>query len=101
MTDTEIPEGQVLTRVMFNEPMRVVTTRRTGPEGIIAGMVGQSSGEFREATPTREDISNLTTLAAKASYEGDAELLRLAVQAYSLGIAHDFDPLLRPLHIPG
>lgn len=27
---TEINEGQILTGVMFNEPMRVVTTRQSG-----------------------------------------------------------------------
>ena len=92
MTDTEISEGSILTGVIFNEPMRVVTTRRSGPEGVIAGLVGQNSGQFREVTLTKEDINSLTTIAAKASYDGDAELLRLAVQAYSLGIAHEFDP---------
>ena len=77
---------------MFNEPMKVVTTRRSGGEGFIAGLIGQNSGQFREVTFTKEDIASLTTIAAKASYHGDAELLRPAVQAYSLGIAHEFDP---------
>ena len=48
MNEGTIAEGQILTGVMFNEPMRVVTTRRSGGGAVIAGMVGQASGQFRE-----------------------------------------------------
>ena len=89
---TEINEGQILTGVMFNEPMRVVTTRYSGDSAVIAGVVGQVSGQFREVTLTQDDISNLNAIDPNASYDGDGDLLKLALQAYSLGIAHEFDP---------
>ena len=92
MGDGTITEGQILTGVMFNEPMRVVTTRQSGAGAVIAGLAGQNSGQFREVTLTAEDIAQLKTLDPNASYEGDGELLKLALQAYSLGIAHEFDP---------
>ena len=92
MSVATIAEGQVLTGVMFNEPMRVVTTRPGGAGTVIAGLVGQNSGQFREVTLTEDDISRLNTIDANASYDGDGDLLKLALQAYSLGIAHEFDP---------
>ena len=92
MGDGTITEGQILTGVMFNEPMRVVTTRQSGTGTVIAGLVGQSSRQFREVTLTAGDIAQLKTLDPNASYDGDGELLKLALQAYTLGIAHEFDP---------
>ena len=92
MGDGTITEGQILTGVMFNEPMRVVTTRQSGAGAVIAGLAGQNSGQFREVTLTAEDIASLNTIDPNASYDGDGELLKLALQAYSLGIAHEFDP---------
>ena len=59
---------------------------------MIAGLVGQNSGQFREVTLTSEDIGRLNAIEPNASYDGDGELLKLALQAYSLGIAHEFDP---------
>ena len=92
MSEGTITEGQILTGVMFNEPMRVVTTRQSGTGTVIAGLVGQSSGQFREVTLTAEDIAQLNAIDPNASYDGDGELLKLALQAYTLGIAHEFDP---------
>ena len=92
MSATTITEGQILTGDIFNEPMRVVTTRQNGPGRIIAGLVGQNSGQFREVTLTEEDMASLSAIEPNASYDGDGSLLKLALQAYSLGIAHEFDP---------
>ena len=93
MKEGTITEGQILTGVMFNEPMRVITTRQSGAGAVVAGrLVGQSSGQFREVTLTAEDIAQLNAIDPNASYDGDGELLKLALQAYSLGIAHEFDP---------
>ena len=92
MSEGTITEGQILTGVMFNEPMRVVTTRQSGTGTMLAGLVGQNSGQFREVTLTAEDIAQLNAIDPNPSYDGDGELLKLALQAYSLGIAHEFDP---------
>ena len=92
MGDGTITEGQILTGVMFNEPMRVVITRVRGAGAVIAGLAGQNSRQFREATLTAGDIASLNTIDPNASYEGDGDLLRLALDVHSLGIAHEFDP---------
>ena len=92
MSEGTTTESQTLTGPMFNEPMRVVITRVSGAGAVTAGLVGQNSGQFQEVTLAAENIAQLKTLDPNASYEGDGELLKLALQAYSLGIAHEFDP---------
>ena len=81
-----------MTGVMFNEPMRVVTTRQGGAGTVIAALVGQNSGQFREVTLSQDDIARLNTIDPNASYDGDGDLLKLALDTYTLGIAHEFDP---------
>ena len=66
MKEGTITEGQILTGVMFNEPMRVITTRQGGTGTVIAGLVGQSSGQFREVTLTAEDIAQLRLFPEEA-----------------------------------
>ncbi len=41
---------------------------------------------------TREQIATLRRQNAAPSYAGDCQLVRLGIQAYSLGIAYEFDP---------
>jgi len=88
----QIEPGQVLTGPLFNEPVRVVTVQPGGPGAWVVGLVGIQSERFRSVTLSRSDLETLTTLDAAATYEGDGELLRLGLQAYSLGIAYEFDP---------
>ena len=90
--EASIEEGQILTGPLFSEPMRVETIRPNGAGVWVAGLVGQQSDLFRRVTLTTEDISNLTVADSTLSYDGDGRLLRLGLQAYSLGIAYEFDP---------
>jgi len=87
-----IHEGQILTGALFHEPMRVETIRANGAEAWIVGLVGLRSEKFRSVTLTARDIKTLTVLDSMPSYNGDGKLLRLGLQAYSLGIAYEFDP---------
>ena len=90
--ETSIREGQVLSGPLFSEPMRVETVRPNGPGVWVAGLVGQRSEQFRRVTLTSDDISNLTIAGSALAYDGDGRLLRIGLQAYSLGIAYEFDP---------
>lgn len=87
-----IREGQILSGPIFNEPMRVETIRANGPNTWVAGLVGTQSERFRNVTLTSDDLKGLTILDSTHTYEGDSALLRLGLQAYSLGIAYEFDP---------
>jgi superfamily II DNA or RNA helicase len=84
--------GQIITGTLFNEPMRVETVRANGPDTWIVGLVGAQSERFRSVTLTSRDIESLTILDVTSTYDGDGRLLRLGLQAYSLGIAYEFDP---------
>ena len=100
MSEGTITEGQILTGVMFNEPMRVITTRQSGTGTVIAGLVGQSSGQFREVTLTAEDIAQLNAIDPNASYDGDGGTPQTRSAGLHPGHRPRVRPLLRPLHLP-
>ena len=56
------------------------------------GLVGLQSEKFRKVTLTSRDLETLRILESIPTYDGDGNLLRLGLQAYSLGIAYEFDP---------
>src|SRR5216684_956854 len=87
-----VREGQVLVGSLFNEPMRVETVRPVNGDTWSVGLVGLHSERFRSVTLTSTDLQKLTIQETTCSYEGNAELLRLGMQAYMLGIAYEFDP---------
>ncbi len=39
-----------------------------------------------------QDLETLTVFDPRHTFDGDGRLLRLGIQAYSLGIAYEFDP---------
>ena len=84
--------GQVLSGSLFSEPMRVETVKVNGPDFWELGLVGQISRQFKLVSLTREDLRALAIVNPGPSYAGDGALLRLGLQAYSLGIAYEFDP---------
>ena len=90
--ESMIQEGQVLTGPLFSEPMRVETVRPNGADSVEAGLVGQRTEQFRRVTLTAADIASLVIADPAMSFDGDGRLLRLGLQAYSLGIAYEFDP---------
>ena len=85
-------EGQILTGPLFSEPMRVETVRASGASTWEVGLVGLHSERFRRVSLTTDDVACLTITDSALSYDGDATLLRLGLQAYALGIAYEFDP---------
>jgi superfamily II DNA or RNA helicase len=84
--------GQTLLGPLFNEPMRVETVAPAGPSSWALGLVGVQSERFRRVTMAEADLDAITILDADMAYNGDGTRLRLGIQAYSLGIAYEFDP---------
>ncbi|MEW6186753.1 MAG: helicase-related protein [Thermodesulfobacteriota bacterium] len=72
--------------------MRVETVRPSVHDAWIVGLVGTKSERFRSVTLTKNDLQTLKILESHPSFDGDPKLLRLGLQAYSLGIAWEFDP---------
>jgi superfamily II DNA or RNA helicase len=87
-----ISEGQILTGPLFSEPMRVETVISHQPDRWTLGLVGTKSERFRRVTLTSTDLETLSIMQPGFTYDGDGNLLRLGLQAYSLGIAYEFDP---------
>jgi len=87
-----ICEGQILLGPLFNEPMRVETVCTNGPGSWVLGLVGTQSERFRRVTLSSCDLDALNILDSSFTYRGNGLLLRLGLQAYSLGIAYEFDP---------
>jgi len=89
---SELCEGQVLQGPFFGEPVRVVVARHQADGVCQLGVVGLRSERFRNVTLTDADIEKITVTDPTARFDGDGHLLRLALTAYSLGIAYEFDP---------
>lgn len=85
-------QDQVLTGPLFDEPMRVESVQAIGPDMWELGLVGVKSGRFRKVILAKSDLESLTIIDSHSTYDGDGRLLRLGLQAYSLGIAYEFDP---------
>ncbi|MGB8647228.1 MAG: helicase-related protein [Anaerolineae bacterium] len=92
MSTLPLRPGQILRGPLFNEPMRVETVRAAGRETWAVGLVGLQSERFRSVTLTPRDLETLTILDTASTFDGDGKLLRLGLQAYTLGIAYEFDP---------
>jgi len=71
--------------------MRVETVRANSPDTWVAGLVGTQSQFFRKVTLATRDLQSLTTREPEHTYDGEGRLLRLGLQAYSLGLAYEFD----------
>lgn len=91
-SDLPLAEGQIVSGPLFNEPMRVESIRKNGPDSWVVGLSGVRTERFRKATLTRKDIESLQISHLIPTYAGDGHLLKIGIQAYSLGIAYEFDP---------
>ncbi len=81
-----IRPGQILAGHLFNEPMRVVTVEVSGSASWSAGLVGVRSERFRSVSLAAGQLGSLAILDSAATCGGDARLLWLGVQAYSLAV---------------
>ncbi|MCI0602504.1 DUF3883 domain-containing protein [bacterium] len=88
----KVREGQILIGSMFSEPMRVETVQQSGSDTWILGLVGTQSERFRKVTLSSVELEGLSFTDSRLNYDGDGRLLNLGLQAYSLGIAYEFDP---------
>jgi len=77
---------------MFNEPKRVLTAQKIGTNSWELGLVGRRSELFKEVILTSDELLDVYISDSVLSFKGDGRLLQTALQAYSLGIAYEFDP---------
>ena len=84
--------GQIVEGPLFSEPMRVETIQPAGADRWTVGLVGLQTEKFRSVTLTAKDLQQLRVRSLMHTFAGDGALLRLGLQAYTLGIAYEFDP---------
>lgn len=85
-------QGQIITGSLFSEAMRVESVREDGAGTWVVGLSGIVSENFRRVTLTAADLEKLQIQKPGFTYRGDGQVLRIGIQAYSLGIAYEFDP---------
>lgn len=88
----ELSQGQVLSGPQFDEPMRIETVSQIKANTWSVGLVGVYSEKFRKVTLTQEQLSSLKILSTRLTFAGDANLVKLGLQAAALGIAYEYDP---------
>lgn len=88
----ELTRGQVLSGPQFDEPMRIETISQIKDNTWSVGLVGVNSEKFRKVTLTQEQLSSLKILSTRLTFAGDANLVKLGLQAAALGIAYEYDP---------
>jgi superfamily II DNA or RNA helicase len=91
-SEAGLSEGQIVEGDQFPEPMRVEVVTPDGPDAWNVGMSGIRSSTFRRVRLSTHDLAKLTVRSAAPTFDGDGSRLRLGLQAYSLGIAYEFDP---------
>ena len=84
--------GQIISSSDFNEPMKIITLDFGGDKTCVLDLVGIKSEKYRKVNLTRSQIEKLDVIDNAFTYTGNANLLRLGLQAYMLGIAYEFDP---------
>jgi len=95
MSDTErrsIEPGTLLEGPPFSEPMRVVTVQPEGDGRVVLGLVGMQTQIYRQVHLAVTELAGLKVLPTAFTFQGDGALLRLGLQAYTLGIAYEYDP---------
>jgi hypothetical protein len=90
--EPSIREGHLLVGSLFSEPMQVETVRQSAPGTWVLGLVGSRTQQFRRVTLGLDELKVLRVVDSVRSFDGDPNLLPLALQAYALGIAYEFDP---------
>ncbi|MDD9819476.1 MAG: helicase-related protein [Nitrospira sp.] len=85
-------KGQLLQGPLFSETMRVLSVQPNDHRSWTLHLVGLESERYKEIILTDEDRQKVHALEPKSTYDGDGQLLRLGLQAHSLGIAYEFDP---------
>jgi len=87
-----IQRGCTIEGPQFNEPMRVEAVETENDGRLVLGLVGTRTQKFRRVHISATELDGLKILPAEFTFRGDGALLRLGLQAYTLGIAYEYDP---------
>lgn len=90
-----LPENSVLEGPFWPEPIRVIAQKRVGRRVQIHGQGVQTRTAY-DSTITLEELQSRVkvTHGGRATFQGNAEKFRLAIEAWRIRLAHEFDPHL-------
>lgn len=91
MAELPVQIGCVIDGLALPEPVQVVLVQPVGSAFKVGGR-GTRSGQYVERILSASQIEQLTILAAREPFDGDGIRFRLGVEAYRLGLAHEYDP---------
>jgi hypothetical protein len=72
--------------------MRVITVQAEGPGRWTLGFVGAYSQVYSPVLLTEAELGRVRVLPAAPTFRGDPAALKLGLDAYTIGIAYEFDP---------
>lgn len=91
MVPQELRTGTVVSGPVLPEPIEVLAITPLGDAMRVIGR-GLQSGLARDIVLSPAQIAQLVLPPAEPSFDGDARLFRLGVEAQRLGLAYDYDP---------
>ena len=83
--------GSIIDGLALPEPLQVVFVQPVGNSFKVGGK-GTRTGQYVERIFDAAQLAQLTVLAAEEPFDGDAVRFRLGMEAYRLGLAHEYDP---------
>jgi len=83
--------GSIIDGLALPEPLQVVFVQPVGNSFKVGGR-GTRTGQYIERIFDAAQLAQLTVLAAEEPFDGDAVRFRLGIEAYRLGLAHEYDP---------
>lgn len=90
-TPTDPRSGSIVTGPGLSEPVEVLAMVPMGASLKVIGS-GRSTGLARDPVPTRAQLAQLTVLADREPFDGDARMFRQCREAQRLGLAYEYDP---------
>src|SRR3990172_1330297 len=83
--------GSIIDGLALPEPLQVVFVQPVGNSFKVGGK-GTRTGQYVERIFDAAQLAQLTVLADEEPFDGDAVRFRLGMEAYRLGLAHEYDP---------
>ncbi|MDW8325184.1 MAG: DUF3883 domain-containing protein [Anaerolineales bacterium] len=91
MRQRDLQIGSIIDGLALPEPLQVVFVQPVGNSFKVGGK-GTRTGQYIERIFDTAQLAQLTVLAAEEPFDGDAVRFRLGIEAYRLGLAHEYDP---------
>ncbi len=91
MVPQELRTGTIVSGPVLPEPIEILAITPLGDAMRVIGR-GLQSGLARDIVLSAAQIAQLALPPAEPSFDGDARLFRLGVEAQRLGLAYEYDP---------